>query len=118
MAKPIQYKPLVYPAKIDPKNPPKEQPKINNAITFILSEDKIYYYTGQFYPASKPGPKGPTVFEETNFGRLLYFNKDSSLQWQYVNRADNGNVYYVIWSRILNKPEDIKKVRKIVETEN
>ena len=61
---------------------------------------------------------GDLFIEETNFGRLLYFNKDSSLQWQYVNRADNGNVYYVIWSRILNKPEDIKKVRKIIENEN
>ena len=39
---------LVYPAKLDPNAPPVEQPKINNAITFLLSEDKIYYYTGQF----------------------------------------------------------------------
>ena len=55
------------------------------------------------------------IIEETNYGRLLYFNKDASVQWQYVNRADNGNVYYVSWSRILYKPEDIKKVRKILE---
>jgi hypothetical protein len=56
--------------------------------------------------------------EEQNFGRILYFNKDKSLQWQYVNRADNGKVYLVRWSRILYKPEDIKKVRKILEKEN
>jgi hypothetical protein len=56
--------------------------------------------------------------EEQNYGRILYFNKDTSVQWQYVNRADNGNVYLVIWSRILYKPEDIKKVRKILEIEN
>jgi len=56
--------------------------------------------------------------EETGYGRLLYFNKDASLQWQYVNRADNGNVYLVNWSRILYKPEDIKKVRKVIEMEN
>ena len=59
---------LVYPAKIDPKDPPKDQPKINNAITFLLSEDKIYYYSGQFYPAASPGPHGPTKLEETSFG--------------------------------------------------
>ena len=56
--------------------------------------------------------------EEQNYGRILYFNKDKSLQWQYVNRADNGNVYILNWSRILYKPEDINKVRKILEIEN
>jgi len=58
---------LVYPAKVD--DPTEvDGPKINNAITFILSEDKIYYYSGQYYPKSAPGPKGPTKLEETNFG--------------------------------------------------
>jgi hypothetical protein len=56
--------------------------------------------------------------EEQNYGRILYFNKDKSLQWQYVNRADDENIYYVNWSRILYKPEDIKKVRKVLEMEN
>jgi hypothetical protein len=56
--------------------------------------------------------------EDQNHGRILYFNNDASLQWQYVNRADNGDVYLVRWSRILYKPEDIKKVRKILEIEN
>ena len=56
--------------------------------------------------------------EEQNYGRILYFNKDGTLQWQYVNRADNGKVYLVKWSRILYKPEDIKKVHKILELGN
>ena len=58
---------------------------------------------------------GDLFIEEHNSGRLLYFNKDTSVQWQYVNRADNGNVYFLSWSRILHKPEDIKKVRKIIK---
>lgn len=52
--------------------------------------------------------------EEQDYGRLLYFNKDTSLQWQYVNRADDGKVFLLNWSRILYKPEDIKKVNKII----
>ena len=56
--------------------------------------------------------------EEQNYGRILYFNKDKSVQWQYVNRADDENVYLLNWSRILYKPEDINKVRKILEMEN
>ena len=58
---------------------------------------------------------GDLFIEEQNYGRLLYFNKDTSVQWQYVNRADDGNVYLVNWSRLLYKPEDIKKTRKIIK---
>ena len=65
---------------------------------------------------SKILENGDLFIEEQNFGRLLYFNKYPSLQWQYVNRADNGNAYLVRWSRILYKPDDIKKVRKIIKT--
>ena len=59
---------------------------------------------------------GDLFIEEANYGRLLYFNKDTSVQWQYVNRADNRNVYYLNWTRILYKSEDIKKVRKVIKT--
>ncbi len=37
------------------------------------------------------------------------------MKWQYVNRADDGKVYQMNWSRILYKPEDIKKVNKIIK---
>lgn len=57
---------LVYPAKPDPAQEIEPQ-KINNAITFLLTEDKIFYYSGQYYPVNAPGPEGPTVLEETDF---------------------------------------------------
>lgn len=56
---------LVYPAKPDPKEVIEPAP-MNNGITFLLSKDKIFYYTGEFYPEG--GTKPPTVLEETNFG--------------------------------------------------
>lgn len=58
---------LVYPAKIR-DGETVEPTKVNNAITFLLSEDKIFYYKNQFYPKSAPGPEGPTELKETNFG--------------------------------------------------
>lgn len=59
--------PLNYPAK--PKeNEPVNAPKANNVATFILSDDKVYYYRGEFYSKSKPGKNGPTELEEANFG--------------------------------------------------
>jgi biopolymer transport protein ExbD len=57
---------LAYPAKID-KPIDVNAPKLNNGITFLLSKDKIFYYTGEFYPADRPGKNGPTKLTETNF---------------------------------------------------
>ncbi len=61
---------------------------------------------------------GDLFIEEQNYGRLLYFNKDASIQWQYVNRINKENVYLLNWSRILFKPEDIKKIGKIIKMED
>lgn len=58
---------------------------------------------------------GDLYIEETDFGRTLYFNKDGSLLWEHVNRDSKGNVYPVNWSRILYKPEDLAKVRTLIE---
>lgn len=57
---------LAYPAKID-EPVDKNAPKLNNGITFLLSKDKIFYYTGEFYPADRSGKDGPTKLTETNF---------------------------------------------------
>jgi len=53
---------LAYPAKLDPtkNNPPP--PEVNNGITFILSKDKIFYYSDEFIP-------GKTQLEETDYSK-------------------------------------------------
>jgi hypothetical protein len=55
-------------------------------------------------------PNGDLFIEETDYGRTLYFNADGSLRWTHVNRAGNGNVYSVDWSRILYAKQDIQIV--------
>ena len=59
--------PLNYPAKIKDKTP-VDAPRVNNAATFVLADDKVYYYRGEFYSKSKPGANGPTELKEANFG--------------------------------------------------
>lgn len=55
---------LTYPAK---ETDPGPQQKVKNGMTFIISDDRIFYYKGQFYPAGSPdGPA--TQLIETNFG--------------------------------------------------
>ena len=54
------------------------------------------------------------VIEETNYGRTLYFNADGTLRWTHVNRAKNGKVYRVGWSRIFYTKEDILTVNNFL----
>jgi len=52
--------------------------------------------------------------EESNYARTLYFNADGNLRWTHVNRAENGNIYHVGWSRILYFQEDIQTVKNFL----
>lgn len=56
---------LNFPAK--PKDE-KQNMKVNNAITFIMTEkDEIYYYNGEFYPPKNVKQQPPTVLLKTDF---------------------------------------------------
>lgn len=63
-------------------------------------------------------PIGEEVMvEETNYGRVLQFDKTGNVRWQYVNRASDGKVYTLNWSRLVsrelgNKVSEIVKNRK------
>lgn len=59
-------------------------------------------------------PDSKLFIEESNYGRTQLFNSDGSLRWTHVNRAENGNVYSVGWSRILYTPEDIQSVKEVL----
>ena len=115
---------LVYPAKEENPNP-EENPKINNAITFLLSEDKVYYYAGQYYPKSAPGPKGPTELKEVNFGpgedgiRQLLAEGNKSvlmgkkeLQQKLDNKQIQDSVYVNMLTELKKKKEALKVLIK------
>jgi len=60
---------LVYPAKLSPEELKNiKQPKINNAITFLVTEDQLYYYEGEYHSKQNPGPNGVTTLTKTDFG--------------------------------------------------
>ena len=61
-------------------------------------------------------PNGDLIIEETNSGRILYFNSDGSLKWTHVNRAENGNVYRIGWSRILHSKDAILNVDNFLKS--
>lgn len=57
---------------------------------------------------------GDLFIEETDYARTLYFNANGSLRWTHTNRAEDGNVYAVGWSRILYTQEDIQTVNNFL----
>ena len=63
-------------------------------------------------------PNGDLFFEETEYGRTLYFNADGSLRWSHVNRASDGNVYLTAWSRILYRDQDLATVHNFLENKD
>ena len=63
-------------------------------------------------------PNGDLFIEETKYGRTLYINSDGSLRWTHVNRANNGNVYSIGWSRILYTPDSIEIVNNFLKSKD
>ena len=48
-------------------------------------------------------PDGFAMIEDNRAGRLLVLRPDGSVYADYVNRASDGNVYYMAWSRFLDQ---------------
>ena len=46
-------------------------------------------------------PNGDVFVDEANYGRLLRVTPGGEIVWQYVNRAKDGRINYVHWSRII-----------------
>jgi hypothetical protein len=78
----------------------------------ILIENDVRTITGG---QSQVLPSGDLFVEESGYGRTLYFNADGSLRWTHVNRAKNGNVFLVAWSRILYLEEDVQTVNNFLD---
>ena len=96
---------LVYPPKTN--EPIENPPKVNNGITFILSKDKIYYYTGEFYgPGNKAG-KPLTQLEETTFGPQGVRTLLAKLNSYVINNKKGLDVKYQAKSIDKDKYQDM-----------
>ena len=59
---------------------------------------------------------GSLLIEESNYGRLIYFDSKGNKKWEYINRAQDGHLYWIGWSRVLYKQEDLAIVNKFLES--
>lgn len=58
---------LVYPAKTPPDVKIEDQ-TVNNAITFLVTKDRVFYYEGEFFSPGNEKGQPATQLTETNFG--------------------------------------------------
>ncbi|MBP6458466.1 MAG: biopolymer transporter ExbD [Crocinitomicaceae bacterium] len=111
---------LAYPAKIDTPSPDKQEP-INNGVTFLLSEDKIFYYFGQFYAPGNAEGKPVTQLEETNFGpqglRKLLADKNAFVIKEKElldNKLKRKEIADTTYERLLNGFKAHKQALKVL----
>jgi len=87
--------------------------KNNNLYIYDFTTDEI---TSPFYKGFKEldirtkyagvGKKisGDHLFvEETDFGRLVQLDTKGKTSWQYINRANDNNIYLLSWSRPISR---------------
>ena len=53
--------------------------------------------------------------EESDYGRLIYFNSDGTKRWSYINRGENGSVNAVGWSRLIHNQWEIDRVNELIK---
>jgi biopolymer transport protein ExbD len=110
---------LTYPAKPE-INDPTPPPEVKNAITFLLSEDKIFYYEGEF--RAEPNADGPaTVLNETTFGpqgiRKLLADKNQYVlkkQMEYERQFQNGQIADTTKVRLVNEAKKTPAALKVL----
>lgn len=62
-------------------------------------------------------PDDELFLEEQNFGRLFRMTADGEIVWEFVNRAENGSIYRLGWSRLLT-PEEGQRIADAVAKAN
>lgn len=113
---------LAYPAKEDTTEP-KDRPQVNNAITFLLSEDKIFYYKNQFYPEGNADGQPATQLSEANFGsgegsvRKLLADENKYVITEKAkldNDLKNNKIQDTTYKRLLNEKKGAKEALKVL----
>lgn len=111
---------LVYPAKPDPTMKKVEQ-EVNNAVTFLLTEDRIFYYEGAFYPKNNTKGMAPTQLEETDFSaqgvRKLLTDMNSFVikkKAGYDEKLKNEQIADTTWTRLMREAKSDNKALKVL----
>ena len=56
---------------------------------------------------------GSIMVEQTDHGRILFFNSIGELEWEYLNKASNNEIYWLNWSRIIDDRDLVSKIKNL-----
>jgi len=56
---------------------------------------------------------GSMLVEEQNHGRLIFYDKEGRKEWEFINKDDQGNIYFISWSRVIEDIDLIDKLKNI-----
>lgn len=117
---------LVYPAKEEePRDPNDKTDLVNNAVTFIVSDDRLFYYKGEFYPEGNAKGKPATELTETDFGptgirKLLadenrfVLRKKAELDGKLQRKQINDSIYK---KEIIAAKKDKEALKVLIKTD-
>ena len=58
---------------------------------------------------------GDIFVEESVYGRVLRFDKKGNIKWQFINRANDGKLYTLSWTRFLDEKTYSKVIQNIIK---
>ena len=108
-----------YPAKPEDE---KQNIKVNNALTFILTKDDgIFYYYGEFYPEKNVKGLPPTQLTKTDFSSsglhklLLDRNKPTIMAIKTLeDRLKDREIVDTTYKRLVNKEKGSKEALTVL----
>ena len=53
------------------------------------------------------------LVEEQNHGRLIFYDNEGKKEWEFINKDDQENIYFISWSRVIENKELIDKLKSI-----
>lgn len=60
---------------------------------------------------------GSIMVEETNGGRILFYNEKGNLEWEFVNVSNDGKIYPVSWSRLISNISMVKNIKDSIKNQ-
>lgn len=114
---------VIYPAKPTTETPPPST-QVNNALTFLLSEDAIYYYDGEFYPEGNTKGMPATKLEKTDIAgvreklaeRNKYVIDQKKILAQRLANNEIADTSYV--SLMTEAQKDKRAVKVLIKTDD
>ncbi len=99
--------------------------KNNAVIIYNFKKNKFF----QYFPDSMKKHKvktvtgglseilkdGSMIIEESNHARILFINNKGNLEWEYINKASNDNIYNINWIRIIDDKNLIKNIKQKIK---